>query len=100
MGLGNQASKDVVELLFPEKRSHGSNSKELLLVWVIPGGFDSIHHSILICVPAVGTAFHQLVARPVFPADRCLQGIFLNIGCPADQLVQLPEDRFHFFIGE
>ena len=100
MGLGNQASKDVVELLFPEKRGHGSNSKELPLVGIISGGLDSIHHGILICVLAVGTAFHQLVARPVFPADGCLQGVFLDVGCPADQLVQLSEDRFHFFIGE
>lgn len=51
------------------------------------------------CVPAVGTAFHQLVAGPVFPAGSCLQGVFFDVRCPADQLVQLPEDRFHFFIG-
>lgn len=67
LGLGNQDSKDVVELLFPEKCGHGGNSKELLLVGIILGSLDSIHHSILICVPAVGTAFHQLVADQCFP---------------------------------
>lgn len=73
MRLGNQASKDVVELFLSEKRGHSGDSENLAFVGVIPGSGHGCDDGILICVLAVGVAFDQLVAGPLFATDGCLK---------------------------
>ena len=96
--LGDQASKDVVELFLSEKRGHGGDAENLVFVGVVPGSCYGCDDGILVCVLAVGAALDQLVAGPLFTADGCLKRIVLDVGGPSDQLVDATEDFFDLFI--
>lgn len=75
MRLGDQASKNVVELFLSEKRGHGGDAENLVFVGVEPGSCYGCDDGILVCVLAVGAALDQLVAGPLFTADGCLKRI-------------------------
>ena len=96
--LGDQASKDVVELFLSEKRGHGGDAEDFVFVGVVPGSCYGCDDGILVCVLAVGAALDQLVAGPLFTADGCLKRIVLDVGGPSDQLVDATENFFDLFI--
>ena len=61
---------------------------------------DRFNDSGLIAVSSVGTSFDELEASPLLTGESLLQGIFLDVGCPADQLIHFAEDNLDLGVRE
>ena len=84
MRLFNIGGKQLIESGFAKTLLHGSDTKELLFIWIKPGICNCLDDCLLIGILAVGSAFDQLPASPFLTADGLLQSIFLDVGCPGD----------------
>ena len=51
-------------------------------------------------VLAVGSSLDNLPSVPRLTADGGLQGIFLDVVCPGDEVIDLGENLFNLLIGE
>lgn len=71
-----------------------------MLVRVISGSGYGCDDGIHICVLAVGAAFDQLVAGPLFATDDCPKRIVLDVGSLSNQFVDTTKDFFDLFIYE
>lgn len=82
--LFNIGCKQLIESGFAKTLLHGSDTKELLFIWIKPGICNCLDDCLLIGILAVRSTFDQLPTSPFLTADGLLQSIFLDVGCPGD----------------
>ena len=64
------------------------------------GGNDRSGYKPFIGVLAVGASLDNLPSVPRLTADGGLQGVFLDVVCPGDEVINLGENLFDLLIGE
>ena len=100
MGLRDEAAEDFVKLGFAERFLHLGNAEQFLFVGVVTGGNDRCGCEPFVCVLAVGAFLDNLPSVPCLTADGGLQGIFLDVVCPGNEVIDLGENLFDLLIGE
>lgn len=92
--------QEFIKAGLAEELLHGGDAEQLLLIRVKARFLDRINNCGLVAVPAVGSAFDELEARPFLPGECLLESIFLDVGSPADQLVHFSENGLDLRICE
>ena len=94
--LFNVGSEKFLKAGFAEHLLHGSDAEDFALIGVeaciLHGGGNNGFTGVL----AVGTAFDQFPPGPFLSADSLLKGVFLYIGCPGSQRIDLAENVSSF----
>lgn len=96
----NIGSEKFLKAGLAQQFLHSGDTENLSLIRVIAcilhGGGNNGFTGVL----AVGTAFDQFPPGPFLSADSLLKGVFLYIGCPGGQSIDLTEDICNFLIIE
>ena len=71
-----------------------------MLVGVVAGAAYDLCHGGFVGIPAVRPAFDQLPTVKACAVQGCIQGIFLDVARPADQVIQFIEDHGDLFVGQ
>ena len=84
--------QEFIKAGLAEELLHGGDAEQLFLIRVEACFLDRFNDSGLIAVSSVGTSFDELEASPLLTGESLLQGIFLDVGCPANQFIYLAEN--------
>ena len=100
MRLFNVGSEKFLKARFAEQLLHGGDAEDFALIRVearvLHGGGNNGFTGVL----AIGTAFDQFPPGPFLSADSLLKGVFLYIGCPSSQRINLAKDVCDLLIIE
>ena len=98
--LFNVSRQEFIKAGFAEELLHGGNAEQLFLIRVKACFLDRVNDGGLIAVSAVAASFDELKTSPFLTRESLLQGVFLNIGSPANQFIYLAENDLDLGISK
>ena len=100
MRLFNVGCEKLLKAGFAQQLLHGGDAEDFSLIRIETRALNSGGDCGFTGVPAVGAALDQLPAGERRTADCLLERVFLHIGCPGGQSVDLAENIGDLLISE